>query len=191
MTHYGLASKSWTHGIAILLAICSRIEKAQLEQILNMQRGRDHRASSSNSSRRPPFRANNRSRSRSRDRGSRGGSRRDQSDRAPRPPPQKRMRAGSPKDRYSLFYRPLSTLLRKSSTVLWICLDPLKFFYLCFYPSVKSFDEFSGRRLRSTLETILWGSERVTLGTCFKNMESKFQPSDSSMMDTKCKYSLF
>merc|ERR1719400_1280442 len=63
-------------------------------------RGRDNRATSSNSSRRPPFR---RSRSRSRDRG-RGvdrGSRRsnDSSSRPNRPPSEKRMRAGSPKDR--------------------------------------------------------------------------------------------
>jgi len=64
-------------------------------------RGRDNRAtSSSNSSRRPPFR---RSRSRSRDRGrgsDRGSARRnDSSSRPNRPPSEKRARAGSPKDR--------------------------------------------------------------------------------------------
>lgn len=64
-------------------------------------RGRDNRATSStNSSRRPPFR---RSRSRSRDRGrgsDRGSARRnDSSSRPNRPPSEKRARAGSPKDR--------------------------------------------------------------------------------------------
>ena len=76
----------------------------------SIQRGRDNRAPSSNSSRsRPPFR---RSRSRSRDRGmtARGSRPRgaDSSSDKNRPPSQKRARAGSPKDRYTSVFVKLS-----------------------------------------------------------------------------------